>query len=384
MAVRPVPPYLCSMREAGPRKSELAEMLIQRRDEFISRWMEAFQARLGPGAPTPTNVLDALPTFLDDIAEQLTAPLEALEASSRRLSGAHGRRRFFTGTDLQTVVLEYETILDVVVDMVFDYGPKVHLAAWQRLYRWLFAGIKSAVDAFSAARDRQIEEQNAEHLSFLAHELRNPVTTLSLALQILQNRLPAEDRRTTEVMTTNLERIMDLIDRQLVALRLQAGIPVHRERLNVPAILQHVATSLEPNAKSRNQSIEFDVDPKLSFDADPRLMKSVIANLIGNAIKFSHEGAHLRVRARRTDEGVSIGVEDECGGLPEGAVDKIFEPFVQVGADRSGHGLGLPIVRQAVEAHDGRLSVRNMPGRGCEITVTIPERTADAPAATVH
>lgn len=144
MAVRPVPPYLCSMREAGPRKSELAEMLIQRRDEFISRWMEAFQARLGPGAPTPTNVLDALPTFLDDIAEQLTAPLEALEASSRRLSGAHGRRRFFTGTDLQTVVLEYETILDVVVDMVFDYGPKVHLAAWQRLYRWLFAGIKSA------------------------------------------------------------------------------------------------------------------------------------------------------------------------------------------------------------------------------------------------
>lgn len=144
------------MRETGPRRSELAEMLTDRREEFISRWMEGFQARLGPGSPTPTNVLDALPVFLDDIAAQLTQPLEALEASSRRLSGAHGRHRFFTGADLQTVVLEYETILDVVVDMVFDYGPKVHLAAWQRLYRWLFEGIKNAVDAYTAARDRQM------------------------------------------------------------------------------------------------------------------------------------------------------------------------------------------------------------------------------------
>src|SRR5690625_1620613 len=104
------------MRETGRRRSELAEMLVKHRQECISRWLEAFQARLAPGAAPPTNVLDALPAFLDDIVAQLTEPLEELEVSARRLSGPHGRHRFFTGADIQTVVLEYETILDVVVD----------------------------------------------------------------------------------------------------------------------------------------------------------------------------------------------------------------------------------------------------------------------------
>lgn len=174
-------------------------------------------------------------------------------------------------------------------------------------------------------------------------------------------------------MCTNLERIMDLIDRQLVALRLQAGVPVHRERLNALGLLQQAATSLEPNAKSKKQSIEIQADPALVFLADPRLMKSVLANLIGNAIKFSHEGSRLRVRARHEDGGICIRVEDECGGLAEEAVERIFEPFVQMAADRTGHGLGLSIVRQAVEAHHGRLDVRNMPGKGCEIIVVVPE-----------
>lgn len=361
------------MRETGPRKSELAEMLEERREEFFARWLESFQTRPGPGVVPPTNVLDSLPAFLDDIGELLTEPLEALEASARRLSGAHGRHRYFSGTELQTVVLEYETILEVVVDMVYDYGPKVHLAAWQRLHRWLFSGIKGAVDSYTAARDRQMEEQNHEHLSFLAHELRNPVTSLSLALQILDTRLPDQDRRISEMMKSNLGRIMDLIDRQLVALRLEAGVPMHAERLRVLELLQQAATSLEPNARSRNQTIEIEAESGLSFQGDARLVRSVLANLIGNAIKFSREGAALRVRATRQEDCIAIGVEDECGGLAEETIDRLFEPFVQAAHDRTGHGLGLSIVRQAVEAHNGRLGVRNMPGKGCEIIASFPD-----------
>lgn len=65
------------MRETGRRRSELAEMIVQREEEFIARWMERFQARLGPGVAPPTDVLDSVPRFLDDIVRQLTEPLDA-------------------------------------------------------------------------------------------------------------------------------------------------------------------------------------------------------------------------------------------------------------------------------------------------------------------
>lgn len=136
-------------------------MIVQRRDEVIDRWMERFQERLGPGIPPPTDVVDSVPRFLDEIVRQLTEPLQELEASARRVSGPHGRHRFFGGTDLRTVVLEFETILEVLVDMVIDYAPRVELAAWMRLHRWLFTGLKEAVATYTAARNQQLEEQTS-------------------------------------------------------------------------------------------------------------------------------------------------------------------------------------------------------------------------------
>lgn len=362
------------MRETGRRRSELAEMIVQREEEFIARWMERFQARLGPGVAPPTDVLDSVPRFVDEIVRQLTEPLDVLEASARRLSGPLGRRRFLTGTDLQTVVLEFETILDVIVDMVVDYAPRVQLAAWMRIHRWLFTGLKEAVASYTAARDQQLEEQTSEHLAFLAHELGNPVTSLSLAIQTLRPRVGPKEARAVDIMARNLDRIMDLKDRQLVALRLRVGVPMYPEPLDAREALQQASTSLEPNASSKHQRLELEAIPGLGFTGDSRLVRSVLSNLVGNAIKFSPEGSTIVLRARRTDGAIEIGVEDQCGGLAEETISKIFDPFVQVGSDRSGHGLGLTIARQAMEAHGGTIVVHNHPGQGCEMVATFPIR----------
>ena len=73
----------------------------------------------------------------------------------------------------------------------------------------------------------------------------------------------------------------------------------------------------------------------------------------------------MLVRFGKTNEKVVIEVEDSCGGLPRGSAERMFLPFVQVGEDKSGYGLGLAIARQAVEAHGGSLSAHDHPGEGC-------------------
>src|SRR5438876_216025 len=88
-------------------------------------------------------------------------------------------------------------------------------------------------------------------------------------------------------------------------------------------------------------------------------MKSCIS-----AVKFTHEGGKIAVRATRQEGRTVIEVEDGCRGLPEGNAAELFEPFVQRGENRTGFGLGLAIVKQALEAHGGTVSVRNLPGRG--------------------
>ncbi len=67
-----------------------------------------------------------------------------------------------------------------------------------------------------------------------------------------------------------------------------------------------------------------------------------------------------------------VEVEDACGGLPEGAEKKIFDPLVQAGVDRSGFGLGLAIAKQAAEAHNGQVRVHNLPGKGCVFLLDLP------------
>jgi signal transduction histidine kinase len=85
----------------------------------------------------------------------------------------------------------------------------------------------------------------------------------------------------------------------------------------------------------------------------------------------SHNG-EIIIRASKRQSSVVIEVEDECGGLPPGKPEELFAPFVSKAADRRGIGLGLTITRDAIDAHGGQVSVRNLPGKGCVFCVTFP------------
>ena len=184
-----------------------------------------------------------------------------------------------------------------------------------------------------------------------------------------------EDEWALNLLERNLTALRELIDEVLIADSLQGHVELRRESLDVRALLEEIVTDAKASAEQRHIALVVHAPSPLPLSGDKRLLRSAISNVLGNAIKFSHEGEPVTIRAMQYEESIVIEVEDRCGGLPEGTGDELFKPFVQRGEDRTGFGLGLAIVKQALETHGGRVSVHNLPGKGCVFSLQLPVST---------
>jgi len=122
----------------------------------------------------------------------------------------------------------------------------------------------------------------------------------------------------------------------------------------------------------------------VNVDADRSILAATVVNLLQNSFKFTRLGTTVTLRGSATPDRVLIEVEDECGGLPDGNVDVLFQPFEQRGADRTGLGLGLAISRWGAEANNGRIYARNLPGHGCIFTIDLPRSVISVSATSVN
>ncbi|MDP3154281.1 MAG: HAMP domain-containing sensor histidine kinase [Archangium sp.] len=242
----------------------------------------------------------------------------------------------------------------------------------------LSAGAAQAVHHYSNARDEEARKQAARHSAFLAHELRNPLQSAILAFTVLRNQA-APNEKATAVAARSLARLRDLIDHSLAEVRLHAELGVAPEWILVARFLEEIRDESNVEAEEKQITVSVESAPHTRIEADPRLLRSAMSNLLRNAIKFSHRHSRVVVRATSSAGRISFEVEDACGGLPPGQVEKIFDPFVQLGTDRSGFGLGLAIVKQVSESHGGSLRVNNLPGKGCVFMLDIPERAQPSP-----
>ena len=102
------------------------------------------------------------------------------------------------------------------------------------------------------------------------------------------------------------------------------------------------------------------------------MISAAVVNLLRNALKFTPSSGRVALIAKSAKDRVVIEVADECGGLPSGNIEELFNPFEQRSADRTGVGLGLSISRRGVEANGGKLSVKNRPGEGCSFIIDLP------------
>jgi signal transduction histidine kinase len=353
------------------REEGLFDLLKTRRQELIDRWIAATK-RDNTADHIPRHALvDQVPLLLDELIAALhpeAVPLPTLGVNALE----HGAQRFDLGFNVAEVIREYGTLHRCIVEIASDHDTPITLAEQRVVARWLNAGIVNAVSQYVNIRDTELHRQASEHLGFLAHEIRNPLSAARMAFELLVRTTLAGRGRAVDLLDRNLRRSADVIDNALSHASLRMGIVPHLERLPLRQFLEDLIFDNGAQAEAKTIDVQLTSPADLVIEADARLLRSAVANLIQNGLKFSGSSSKLLVRAHRDGERVLIEVEDACGGLPPGRAEDLFRPLVQRGSDKSGFGFGLAIALQSAEAHGGTLKVHDLPGHGCVFTIDLP------------
>jgi PAS domain S-box-containing protein len=241
---------------------------------------------------------------------------------------------------------------------------------------------------------RESDRRKDEFLAVLAHELRNPLAPIRNGVAALRLALPADPviRQTGAIIERQVQQMARLLDDLLDVSRITHNkLGLQREVMGVGGALEMALETCRPMLQRSSQRVEIDLgDPNWTVMADPIRLAQVFANLIGNASKYSHPGARIRVSARREGEDLVMAVADEGIGITEEALPHIFEMFSQASQARSraqgGVGIGLALVKGLVDLHGGRVSARSAgKGRGSTFDVRLPltHRPAATPPETI-
>ncbi len=259
-------------------------------------------------------------------------------------------------------------------------------------------------DASQAIQERQqlVErEQSAlkaadrskdEFLAMLGHELRNPLGAITASAEVLRVAKPGDSDalRAQGVIERQTKHITRLIEDLLDVSRVTMGkVTLRRERFDLAQLATRVVRTWE-QSREDGATVSMTGDPaSVWVEADRARMEQVLANLLGNAQKFSPAGRRVRVRVTREGEQAVLEVADEGEGIAPELLPRVFGLFVQGphGPDRGrgGMGLGLALVQRITQMHGGTVEARSAgAGRGATFTVRLPVTTESDPAADQH
>lgn len=240
-------------------------------------------------------------------------------------------------------------------------------------------------------RDGRLEAERmaqarAEVLGVVAHDLRNPLSVVMSAVQMIGkfNLPPADREKMLGAADRAVRQMQRLIGDLLDVIRIEAGhLSLESEEIAADHLLATAADGVRHLAadKSIDLVVE-DADESLHVSADRERMGQVFGNLLANAIKFTPKGGRVTLRAWREDDKIVFEVADTGSGIPPENLAHLFERFWQARqADSRGVGLGLPITKGIVEAHGGRIWVESEVGKGSSFRFALPAAPARKLAA---
>ena len=239
------------------------------------------------------------------------------------------------------------------------------------------AGLILALQDVTYIRD---QEARREHLvATLSHELGTPLTSLRMALELLEKNadpMSVEQRALIETVREDLLRLQDVAGRLLDLSRSRAmSIALERRNVDLRAVVPRVLKIFEPQARDKGISFESGVSREgLTIAGDETKLTWALSNLVANALRYTPSGGRIRIDATPEAGAVLVAVTDTGPGIPPEQREKVFERFAQFadGGEIGAAGLGLAIVRDIVQAHGGRIHLESEVGRGSRFVLELP------------
>jgi len=228
---------------------------------------------------------------------------------------------------------------------------------------------------------RQVDRRKDEFLAMLSHELRNPLAPIAMALEIMRLREPSDDSIVwaRDVIARQTAQLTRLVDDLLDVSRITLGkITLNRSALDLRPIVAQAVEAVQPVFIARHHQLAIDMSAeRLPVWGDGARLTQIISNLLNNAARFTADGGHIVLAARREGARVVLSVKDDGIGIAPDMRERVFEMFTQVEwpdqRKHEGLGIGLALVKRLVAMHDGDIEARSA-GAGCgsELIVRLP------------
>jgi PAS domain S-box-containing protein len=313
--------------------------------------------------------------------------LERLEANPKRFRG-----RRLAGVGQRSDGSEFP--LEATIDSLDASGHQLFVT-FVRDVTERRAAERRLADARDAALRASVVK--SEFLATMSHEIRTPMNGVIGSLDlILDSDLSDGSRELATIARTSAGHLLGIIDDILDLSKLEANkVESQPSEFNLAAIVEGVTDLVALSAQQKGLSLSCFVDPRVpeSVLGDPRLLRQVLVNLVGNAVKFTNSGevairAELQPTTGEDHLAVQFAVSDTGAGIPAESVEKLFEPFTQLDGTFSrahgGTGLGLAISFRLVQLMGGELAVDSGVGRGSTFSFTLPFALGGHPAEAPH
>lgn len=227
---------------------------------------------------------------------------------------------------------------------------------------------------------KALDKMKSEFVSTVSHDLRSPLTTIKGFVQLLPKAGPftPQQQEFSAKILKGVDNITELIQDLLDIGKIEAGVGLEMDVCQLDAIINKVVEDLRSQAEAKRQRLDVELPPQLSPVLGNELrLGQVVANLVGNAIKYTPDGGLISIRANNSNGQIVVSVQDTGIGIPPADQPYIFDKFYRVQSEEtasiSGTGLGLAIVKSVIERHNGRVWVKSEPGVGSTFTFILPK-----------
>lgn len=355
---------------------------------------DTFLYALLPGKGT------SLPTTLSFIL--LALGVLALRPAEGMMVAVHGSgpaawvtRRLLLSALIVPVLLGAATSMALHAKAI-DIGTAIAFLVWgmAALFTavvWVFALVLQRYDAArrQAEREREtalaaLREADArkdDFMALLAHELRNPLAPIRAAAEFLKlgNCDPAQMRRTSDIIKRQTDYMVHLVEDLLDVSRARRGlIALDKVPVDLVDAVSDAVEQVKPQIARRGHRLDVDLpDRHPSVLGDHKRLVQVVANLLGNAAKYTPEGGHVRLQLRADDQQIAVEVRDDGIGIDAALLPRVFDSFTQgtrtAGRAEGGLGLGLALVKRLAELHGGDVTAHSEGnGQGSTFVLTLP------------